>query len=214
MAFLAHLYCVGIEIQYTGVMNVDHLIATRVRDLRKARGYTLDELADLSGVSRSAISLIEREETSPTAVVLNKLADALGVTLAALFSDAPGAAAEQPLARLSEQQIWTDPGSGYIRRNVSPSGYASPIELVEVSFPAGKSVAFENVTRNVVAHQQVWVLEGEMEITVGDRTWQLQAGDCLAMVLEQQIVFRNPGRKPARYAVALTTVPFTSRRTR
>jgi transcriptional regulator with XRE-family HTH domain len=112
MAFLAHLYCVGIEIQYTGVMNVDHLIATRVRDLRKARGYTLDELADLSGVSRSAISLIEREETSPTAVVLNKLADALGVTLAALFSDAPGAAAEQPLARLSEQQIWTDPGSG------------------------------------------------------------------------------------------------------
>lgn len=194
-------------------MNVDHLIATRVRDLRKARGYTLDELADLSGVSRSAISLIEREETSPTAVVLNKLADALGVTLAALFSDAPGAAAEQPLARLSEQQIWTDPGSGYIRRNVSPSGYASPVELVEVSFPPGKSVAFENVTRNVVAHQQVWVLEGEMEITVGDRTWQLQVGDCLAMVLEQQIVFRNPGRKPARYAVALTTVPFTSRRT-
>ena len=199
-------------IQYSGTMDVDALIANRVRDLRKARGYTLDELATSSGVSRSMISLIERQETSPTAVVLNRLADALGVTLASLFSDEPGRAAEQPLARLSEQAIWKDPESGYTRRNVSPSGYASPIELVEVSFPPGKSVAFENAMRNVAAHQQVWMFEGEMEVTVGDRTWQLRAGDCLAMALEGQIVFRNPSRKPARYAVALATLPFNSRR--
>jgi transcriptional regulator with XRE-family HTH domain len=194
-------------------MDVDALIANRVRDLRKARGYTLDELADLSGVSRSMISLIERLETSPTAVVLDKLAAALGVTLAALFTDESGRAAEQPLARLSEQQVWKDPESGYVRRNVSPSEYASPIELVEVSFPAGKSVAFHNAPRNVVTHQQIWVLEGAMEVTVGDKTWQLQTGDCLAMVLERHIAFRNPGRKPARYAVVLATLPFTSRKT-
>jgi transcriptional regulator with XRE-family HTH domain len=194
-------------------MDVDALIAKRVRDLRKVRGYTLDELAESSGVSRSMISLIERQETSPTAVVLNKLADALGVTLAALFSDEPGSVAEQPLARLSDQQVWKDPASGYVRRHVSPSGYASPIELVEVIFPPGESVAFENVMRNVVTHQQVWVLEGEMEVTVGEKTWHLQTSDCLAMVLDQHILFRNPSRKQARYAVVLTTLPFTSRKT-
>ncbi len=194
-------------------MNIDALIAKRVRDLRKARGRTLDDLADASGVSRSMISLIERQETSPTAVVLGKLADALGVTLAALFSTEPGSAAEQPLARLSEQQVWKDPASGYVRRHVSPSGFASPIELVEVIFPPGESVAFENVMRNMVTHQQIWVLEGAMDVTVGEETWQLQAGDCLAMVLDQRIVFRNPGVEPARYAVALTTLPPTSRRT-
>jgi transcriptional regulator with XRE-family HTH domain len=194
-------------------MDVDALIASRVRDLRKASGYTLDELADLSGVSRSMISLIERLETSPTAVVLNKLAAALGVTLAALFSDESASAAEQPLARLSEQQVWKDPESGYVRRNVSPSECASPIELVEVTFPPGKSVAFQNALRHVVTHQQIWVLEGAMEVSVGDKTWQLRTGDCLAMVLEQHIAFRNPGRKPARYAVALTTLPLTSRKT-
>ena len=42
-------------------------IATRVRELRAARGYSLDELATRSGVSRSMISLIERGERSPTA---------------------------------------------------------------------------------------------------------------------------------------------------
>jgi transcriptional regulator with XRE-family HTH domain len=193
-------------------MNVDTLIAKRVRDLRKTRGYSLGTLAELSGVSRSMISLIEREETSPTAAVLNKLADALGVTLASLFSDDSRSMSELPLARLSEQQVWKDPASGYVRRHVSPSGYASPIELVDVTFPPGKSVAFENVMRNVVTYQQVWMLEGEMEITAGEQTWRLQTGDCLAMELGQHIVFRNPTRNQARYAVALTTLSFISRR--
>ena len=50
-------------------MNIDVVIARRVRELRKGRGYALDTLAELSGVSRSMISLIERSETSPTAAV-------------------------------------------------------------------------------------------------------------------------------------------------
>lgn len=191
-------------------MTIETHLANRVRELRKTRGYTLDGLAELSGVSRSMISLIEREATSPTAAVLNKLADALGITLASLFAQEAGSAVtELPLARFPDQQVWRDPASGYVRRQVSPGGYASPIELVEVSFPAGASVTFENVTRTVVTHQQVWILEGEMAITEGERTWHLQTGDCLAMVLDQHIVFRNPTHKPARYAVALTTNPRT-----
>ncbi|WP_027817718.1 helix-turn-helix domain-containing protein [Paraburkholderia bannensis] len=193
-------------------MNVEALLAKRVRDLRKAHGHTLDDLAEASGVSRSTISLIERQEISPTAVVLNKLADALGVTLPALFTDeADGDAQEQPLARRADQQTWTDPATGYRRRHVSPVGFASPLELVEVSFPPGESVTFDNVTRLATTHQQVWVLEGEMSISVGEKAWHLKAGDCLAMVLDQQIVFHNPGRKPARYALALTTVSTNQR---
>ncbi len=193
-------------------MNIDSLIAKRVRDLRKVRGYTLDGLSESSGVSRSMISLIERQETSPTAVVLAKLADALDVTLAALFADESGAADTAPLARLSEQPVWKDPASGYVRRHVSPGGHASPIELVEVIFPPGRSVAFENVMRNMVTHQQVWMLEGQMEVTLGDDTWHLKTGDCLAMTLDRPLVFRNSSRKQARYAVALTTHPVNSRK--
>lgn len=193
-------------------MDVDTHLAQRVRGLRSSRGYTLERLAELSGVSRSMISLIEREETSPTAAVLNKLADALGVTLASLFSEESRDVSELPLARLAEQQVWKDPASGYVRRHVSPSGYASPIELAEVTFPPGETVAFEHAVRNVVTHQQVWMLEGEMQITVGETAWHLRAGDCLAMVLGQRIAFHNPTRKPARYAVALTTLSFASRR--
>ena len=188
-------------------MDINDRIAQRVRELRKARGYTLDALAEASGVSRSMISLVERGQSSPTAAVLDKLAAALGVTLATLFSEEPRGAAPSPLARHPDQPVWKDPASGYVRRNVSPSGYPSPIELVEVVFPPGQRVAFENVTRDAQTHQQVWVLEGAIELTVGGKTWRLDAGDCLAMLLERHIAYRNPTRKPARYVVALTTLP-------
>src|SRR2546426_328566 len=74
------------------VSDLNQRIAERVRELRAAHGLSLDALAGKSGVSRSMISLIERGESSPTAVVLEKLAAGLGVMLASLF-DAPAAAA-------------------------------------------------------------------------------------------------------------------------
>src|SRR5437660_6766439 len=107
---------------------LNQLIADRVRGLRAARAFSLDFLATKSGVSRSMISLIERGESSPTAVVLEKLAAGLGVTLASLF-DAPAAAAQAPgpVARRDGQPQWQDPASGYLRRNVSPPGVPQPM---------------------------------------------------------------------------------------
>src|SRR5437870_13007274 len=110
------------------VSDLNRRIAQRVQELRTARGLTLDTLAGRSRVSRSMISLIERGESNPTAVVLEKLAAGLGVMLAALF-DAPAAEAQGPsgpVARRDDQPQWRDPASGYLRRNVSPPGVPRP----------------------------------------------------------------------------------------
>jgi transcriptional regulator with XRE-family HTH domain len=193
-------------------MNINLLIARRVRELRDAAGLSLDALAARSGVSRSNISLIERGESSPTAAVLDKLASALGVALAALFED-KGAPedAPSPLARVAEQPVWTDPASGYMRRSLSPAA-PSPLQLVDVVFPPGQRVAYDSVPHNADIHQQVWMIEGAMNISVGEQHWRLEAGDTLAMRLDRHIVYHNPTRKQARYLVALTTQP-GSRRT-
>ena len=194
-------------------MDINTRIARRVRALRDERGYTLDALAERSGVSRSMISLIERGQSSPTAAVLDKLAAGLDVTLATLFEEpARDDAAPSPVVRQAEQPVWTDPASGYVRRNLSPPA-RSPIQLVDVLFPAGKRVAYDGAARDAEIHQQVWMIDGVMEVTVGDTLWRLAAGDCIAMQLDQPIVYRNPSRKPARYLVALTTVhPIAMRR--
>ena len=194
-------------------MDINARIARRVRELRSAKGFSLDALAERSGVSRSNISLIERAQSSPTAVVLDRLSAGLGVTVASLFDDSRALTPEpSPLARVAEQPVWTDPASGYVRRNVSPPVAGSPLQLVDVVFPAGQRVAYDTLAREVEVHQQVWMIDGVMEMTVGDARWRLQAGDCLAMRLDRPIVYRNPTRKPARYLVALATLPFTSSR--
>jgi transcriptional regulator with XRE-family HTH domain len=188
-------------------VDITSRLARRVRELRDAKGFTLDALAERSGVSRSNISLIERGQSSPTAAVLDKLAAGLGVTLASLFEDDASPAAEpSPVARLAEQPVWTDPASGYVRRNLSPAA-RSPIQLVDVVFPAGQRVAYESGPREIEIHQQVWIIEGVMEVSVGREQWRLKRGDCLAMRLDGPIVYRNPTRKPARYLVALATQP-------
>jgi len=180
-------------------------IAARVRELRAARGLSLDGLAAKSGVSRSMISLIERGEASPTAVVLEKLAGGLGAMLATLFDAPPARSAGRPVARRASQPEWQDPASGYRRRNVSPPGAGQPFSIVEVLFPPGGRVAFETGGRDARVQQQVWVLEGAIDVTLGAERHRLREGDCLAMELDRPTMFHNPTRKPTRYAVVIAS---------
>ncbi|MEO7598593.1 MAG: cupin domain-containing protein, partial [Opitutus sp.] len=152
-------------------------------------------------------SLVERGESSPTAVVLEKLATGLGVTLASLF-DPPVAskpASSGPLARRADQPQWRDPASGYVRRNVSPMSMPHPFRIVDVLFPAGARVAFESGSREDHIFQQVWMLNGAMTITHGATHHRLEQGDCLALQLDRPMMFHNPTRKAARYVVVIST---------
>jgi transcriptional regulator with XRE-family HTH domain len=179
--------------------DINARIATRVRALRTELGLTLDALAATCEVSRSMLSLVERGESSPTAVVLEKIAWGLGVSLATLFDDA-GAPAD-PVSRRADRTPWRDPQSGYVRRNISPANFPSPIRIVEIVLPAGARVAYETGAREVSLHQQIWVQEGSLEVTLGRVTYRLAEDDCLAMQLDEPTAFRNRTRKPARYLV-------------
>ena len=151
----------------------------------------LDDLAGRAG------------ESSPTAVVLDKIANGLGVPLATLFDDASAAA--NPVSRRDDRTPWRDPQSGYVRRNISPANFPSPIQIVEVVLPAGARVAYENSARDVSIHQQVWVQEGSIEVTLGSVTYRLAEDDCLAMQLDEPTAYRNRTRKPARYIVIIVS---------
>jgi len=187
----------------TAASDINARIAGRVRALRTDLGMTLDALAAKCDVSRSMISLVERGESSPTAVVLEKIATGLRVPLATLFDDS--SAPVSPLSRREDRTPWRDPQSGYVRRNISPANFPSPIQIVEIVLPAGARVAYETGARDVSIHQQIWVQEGAIEVTLGRMTHRLGEDDCLAMRLDAPTAFRNRTRKPARYLVIIAS---------
>ena len=94
-------------------------IARRIRLEREARGWSLADLGERSGVSKAMISKVERGEASPTAVLLGRLSGAFGLTLSVLLARAEAGGSR--LTRAADQARWTDPGTGYVRRQVSPA---------------------------------------------------------------------------------------------
>ncbi len=139
--------------------------------------------------------------SSPTAQLLNKICGGLGVTLSTLFAEAETRGS--PLSRRAEQPTWRDPASHYLRRNVSPPATGSPVDIVEIEFPPGGSVAFDN-QRVAGTDQHIWVLDGALELELGEEAFRLETGDCLRMRFDRPILFRNPTDRPIRYAVIIS----------
>ncbi len=186
------------EIEESG--ELDRRLGQRLKAARLARSWTLDELASRTGVSRAMVSRVERGESSPTATLLMKLTTGLGISLSSLFNDRRGGG---PVARHAEQPVWRDPASGYVRRNVSPAGSGSELNIVDVTVPPGARIVIDRSQPPGHTDQQIWVLEGVLELTLGSVTHRLETGDCLHMRLDQPIAFHNPGAVPVRYAVVL-----------
>jgi transcriptional regulator with XRE-family HTH domain len=192
-------------------MDVNERLARRISDLRFERGISIVDLSVRSGVSRAMISRIERAESSATATVLSKLAIGFGVLLPELFTPStfaePRLQQRDPLVTRKGQPEWQDPDSGYKRRTLTPATATQPLQLSEINFPPGARVTFENAFGAALVQQQIWMLEGDMDLRLGKETTHLKAGDCMAMTLDRPITFHNPGSKAARYLVALLKAP-------
>ena len=181
--------------------NIGEQIARRLRLERDARGWSLAELAERAGVAKATISKIERGETSPTAVILVRLASAFDLTLAGLLVRAENDADLGRVSRLASQPEWRDPATGYVRRQVY-SRPDHPLELVEVELPAGQQVTLP-ASSYVHIRQLVWVRRGQLLIVEGGERIVLEAGDCLGFGPPVETVFANESADPCTYVVSL-----------
>lgn len=180
-------------------MDIETIIARRIKSLRTQRGWSLEELARRSGVSRAMISRIERQEASPTAGLLSRLADALAVTLSGLMNSPQ--MSRQQVSRRDAQPQWRDPQTGYLRRLVSPSGGEHDTDIVAIDLPPGAKVRYDAHT--APDEQQVLLLQGRLRLIVGGEVLDLQPGDCTRMPLDADHVFENPSSDTAHYLVVV-----------
>ncbi|MFE3264547.1 helix-turn-helix domain-containing protein [Streptomyces sp. NPDC059215] len=179
---------------------VDVRLGARLAELRAEHGWSLAELAEHSGVSRSTLSRAERAEISPTASLLNRLCAVYGRTMSQLLSEVEAEPAG--LVRAADQTVWTDGASGFVRRSVSPPHPGLRGELVEGRLAAGADIAYDRPPVPGL-EQHIWVLDGSLEVTARDVGHRLAAGDCLRLRVWGPTRFRCPGPRDVRYALVV-----------
>jgi transcriptional regulator with XRE-family HTH domain len=180
-------------------MDTSAQLSRRISTERSRRGWSLQDLADRSDVSRGMLSKIEREEASPTASVLVRIAAAFDLTLAELLTEHGEHAGR--LRRAADQEVWVDPLTRYRRRQIYLSAHL-PIELVEVELPARAKVAMP-ASAYALIRQVVWVIAGRLTIVEGVGRSTLDAGDSLEFGPPSDCVFENPGDQACRYLAAV-----------
>src|SRR5918998_6775550 len=94
-------------------------LGSRVKELRKRRGMTLEALAERSGVSRAMLSKLERGEKNPTLVVAARIAEGFGVTLSGLLGTEERR--EVIVVPRERRMVMKDPETGFERQLLSPS---------------------------------------------------------------------------------------------
>lgn len=179
---------------------VDTRLGARLSALRTQHGWSLGELAERSGVSRSTLSRTERAETSATAAVLNRLCHVYGRTMSQLLSEVETAPAA--VVRAEGQQVWADHTSGFVRRAVSPPHPSLRGELVEGRLSPGADIAYDRPPVPGL-EQHLWVLAGALDVTHDGTEHHLGTGDCLRMRVFGPTRFRCAGSDEVRYVLAV-----------
>jgi transcriptional regulator with XRE-family HTH domain len=183
-----------------GANSIDLQIARRLAGLRAERGWTLETLANRTGISRASLSRLERCELSPTATMLSTLCGQYGWTLSRLMAEAENG--PPSLVCANEQVTWKDPETGYVRRVVSPPHPHLKGELVEVSMPAGASVSYDVSPVPGLEHH-LWMLDGVLDLDIEGTALRLKKGDCARYVLSGSSRFDCRGKRTARYLISV-----------
>jgi transcriptional regulator with XRE-family HTH domain len=177
-----------------------YVLAEEVRIHRKQRGLSLDALAELSGVSRSMISKVERAEAVPSTAILSRLAEALGVTFSRLM--APATEREVLHIPASRQPVLRDEATGFLRRCISPVLPGRGIDWVLNTLPA-KGTTGEFVPHRRGISEYIFVSKGRLSAVIGDRTIVLVEGDSLYFEADAGHSFTNIGSGPCDYFLVI-----------
>ena len=149
-------------------------LPSRLKSARKAKGLSLDAISNLSGVSRSMVSQIERGESSPTIATLWNLTRALNVDFAGLL-DGADTGDRIDVLRAAEVPSIDNMGQGCRIAILSPPEEAGGHEVYDISFEKNGKLTSQPHSHGATEHLSV--LEGRVQVTSGTATCEVTVGD-------------------------------------
>jgi transcriptional regulator with XRE-family HTH domain len=163
--------------------------------LRKADQLSLGELSDMSGVAKSMISQIEKNESNPTVATLSRLSQALGTSVEAMFASSPTQSALVQHARVQDiPHITSDDGLCDLRI----IGAVETVQFVQVydfrAQPGGKLISSPHPDGSV---ENLTLLSGELEVRVELERWTVREGETLRYHADRPHSIHNLTSLPA-----------------
>ncbi len=181
-------------------------LGPRIRRTRRRLGWTLQQLAEKTGFTRSLISKIETGKTVPPVATLMKIAAALGVPVANLLEDDDAPTTVQtPAASSRRDMVRSD--KGYHFRMLASKRAEKMMQPILFDAERGK------ITPQTMTHageEFIYVIDGRMKYRVGDITHELGPGDSLYFDAEQPHELEPITKRVRFLAIFTEATPTTS----
>jgi transcriptional regulator with XRE-family HTH domain len=178
-------------------------LGERVRNLRLARGFSLQDLSGRASVSVSMLSAVERGAKVASIQVLHQIATALNSSIARLVEDE-----SQPRAVVlhRDEQVVMDDRSGWVRRILSPVLPGIEFELMRTTIEPGVD-AGEFGPHRAGSREYLAVEQGVLTLILDGRIYLLEAGDSIYYAGDCRHVYRNDAEVPCVYYLAMDLGP-------
>ncbi|TAG44727.1 MAG: XRE family transcriptional regulator [Betaproteobacteria bacterium] len=185
-------------------LKVAQSIGSTIKATREVQQLSLNDLAKRAGVSKSVVSRIEQGLTSPTAVMLAKLAEGMTVSLTSLLRGESGPPIH--IQSAAEQPTFKDPKTGLIRRTLSPVSPDAQVEIVHNTLPARKETG-KFPAHNPGTQEHIVVLAGKIEVSLGRRNFTLNAGDAAQFAADTEHSIKNLSTKKSEWYLVIHSPP-------
>ncbi|MGA0867903.1 MAG: helix-turn-helix domain-containing protein [Planctomycetota bacterium] len=171
-------------------------LGANVRRRRLARGLTLDQLAEASGVSPTMLSEVERSVKNPTVKLAYQVARALGCSLTDLLED--DGTPPPRVVRAAERRSLVDPETGVARHALSPDLLRRGLEFVAYELPPRQSAGEMEPNRTGIV-EHVTVQAGTLTLVLGSESFTLGPGDGITYGPQVAVEYRNDGSEPCAF---------------
>jgi transcriptional regulator with XRE-family HTH domain len=180
-------------------------LGARIRSIRKAKRMTIKEVAQQAGVTIGLISQIERNLANPSVKSLHKIADVLGVPIAALFANQ--ARQSGPVVKREERRLLGSGGRGITYSLLTPDGNRSLAFVYGIYEPGAKSGEFLFLH---AGEECCYIIEGQMKVTLGDegQEYILQTGDTICFGAMTPHKIENIGESALHALWSISPPPF------
>lgn len=173
-------------------------VGRNLHRIRKARGLSLDKVAEVTGVSKAMLAQIERGDTNPTISILWKIATGLKISFTTLVEEE---SPEISVVRTEALEPFLSEEGAYRTYPLFPFNSAKQFEVYSVEIDPG--CVHPSEPHNEGVEEWILVFEGDLEVEIGNEAFQVCAGSAIHFPADRPHVYRNLAPTVTRFHVII-----------